>query len=197
MRRAIILAGLALLLASCTTATISAPSAIGITPHPAAGAHDWLQFDFDGQHSGVNPNETQITLHSVSKLHRLWVVKLAAPADSTPVLLGDVALPNSKHGAVLYVTTRAGALIAVDAATGAQLWQAQPAGQHITNSSPVIDPSKQFVYSYGLGGKVHKYQVGNGHEVTGNGWPLTATLMTDVEKESSALTIANGRLYVT
>src|SRR5579883_1854007 len=165
MRRAILLAGLMLLLASCTTATVSAPSATSVMPHPMPGAHDWPQFDYDSQHSGANPNETRISLNTVSKLHRLWVVKLAAPADSTPVLIGDVALSGGRHGAVLYVTTRAGALVALDAATGAQLWQAQPQGPHITNSSPAVDPSRRFVYSYGLDGKVHAYQAGSGQEV--------------------------------
>ncbi len=161
------------------------------------GAQDWLQFGDDGQHSGANPNETQLSLSNVSGLHRLWAVKLPAKADSTPVLIGSIKEPNGKQGAVIYVTTTNGSLVALDAATGAQLWQKTTQGQKLTNSSPAIDPNKQYVYSYGLDGKVHKYAATNGNEETGNGWPLTTTLMTDVEKESSALTIANGRIYVT
>jgi outer membrane protein assembly factor BamB len=197
MRRAIIWLGLALAIAGCGSSSVSAPGATTVTPHPTPGVSGWPQFDYDGQHSGVNPNETQLSLSNVSKLHRLWAVKLPATADSTPVLIGSVRQPDSKQGAVIYVTTLSGTLVALDAATGAQLWQRTTQGPKLTNSSPAVDPSGRYVYSYGLDGKVHKYDAASGNEVTGNGWPLTTTLMTDVEKESSALTIANGRLYVT
>jgi len=127
----------------------------------------------------------------------LWAQRLPDVADSTPMFAGSITLPDGKKGAVIYLTTLHGTLLAVDAATGAILWQKPTQGPKITNSSPAIDPSRGYVYSYGLDGKVHKYAAGTGDEVTGNGWPLTTSLMTEVEKESSSLTIANNRLYVT
>jgi len=50
------------------------------------------------------------------------------------------------------------------------------AGRRQTTSTPAVDPSNQFVYAYGLDGKVHKYAVGNGAETIGGGWPQVATL---------------------
>jgi outer membrane protein assembly factor BamB len=197
MRRMLVLCLVVLAMIGCTTATVPAPTATGITPDPMPAVGDWQQFGYSAQRAGVNPTSTRITLGTVAGLHRQWAVKLPDPADSTPVVIGDVALPDGKHGAVIYVTTRQGALVALDAATGAQLWQQKPQGNLITNSSPAVDPSDRFVYSYGLDGQVHKYAVGSGTEVTGNGWPLRITRMTNVEKESSALTIGNDRLYVT
>src|SRR5262249_26396461 len=47
-----------------------------------------------------------------------------------------------------------------------------------------------YVYSYGLDGKVHKYQVGDGTEITTGGWPETATLKGFDEKGSPALNFA-------
>jgi hypothetical protein len=71
-----------------------------------------------------------------------------------------------------------------------------------TTSSPSIDPNRQYVYSYGLDGYVHKYQVGDGTEVMIGGWPELATLKGLNEKGSSALSIATASsgsayLYVT
>ena len=51
-----------------------------------------------------------------------------------------------------------------------------------TTSSPAIDPDLQFVYSYGLDGFVHKYQVGNGTEITSGGWPEHVTLKDSTRK---------------
>jgi hypothetical protein len=59
-------------------------------------------------------------------------------------------------------------------------------------SSPAIDPRRQFVYSYGLDGKVHKYAVGSGNEVLTGGWPETTTLKGFDEKGSAALSIATA-----
>lgn len=188
--------GLALVIAGCGS-SVSAPSASSQTPNPTTAANDWLQFNYDDQHLGVNPSETQISTQNVGSLHRLWAVKLPAAADSSPVVIGNVALPGGKHGAVIYVTTKTGALVALDANSGALLWQQQPKGPNVTNATPAVDPAKQYIYSYGLDGKVHKYAVGDGTEVTTNGFPFATTLMANVEKGSSALTIANGRVYAT
>jgi hypothetical protein len=197
MRRMLVVWSVFLALLSCATAPVPAPTATGITPDPMPAPGDWQQFDYSAQRTGTNPTATRISLGTVAGLHRQWAVRLPEPADSTPVVIGDVALPNGRHGAVIYVTTLKGTLVALDATTGAELWHVQPQGIHITNSSPAVDPSDRFVYSYGLDGQVHKYMAGSGAEVAGNGWPLRITRMTDVEKESSALTIGNGRLYVT
>jgi outer membrane protein assembly factor BamB len=196
MRRAMFFVCMfAFVLAGCDSpSTINARSP---TPSLTPMQGDWLEFGFDGQHDMVNPGEKQLSAANVNGLHRVWAQQLPDVADSTPVFAGSVSLPNGKNGAVMYLTTLHGTLLAVDAVTGAILWQKPTHGPKITNSSPAIDPSGRFVYSYGLDGKVHKYAAGTGDEVTGNGWPLTTSLMTEVEKESSALTIVNGRLYVT
>lgn len=95
---------------------------------------------------------------------------------------------------LLYVTTKAGQLVAVDAGNGAIAWAAGfPAGPRYTTSSPVVDPSRAFVYSYALDGFVHRFRAADGVEVAGNGWPALATRKPDVEKGSSALALASDR----
>ena len=82
--------------------------------------------------------------------------------------------------------------MAIDAATGSEVWHATTTGRQPTTASPAIDPGRQYVYSYGTDGKAHKYQVGDGTEITDSSWPETITLKQSVEKGASGLTIANS-----
>jgi hypothetical protein len=170
-------------------------------------AYDWLQFGGDPQHSGNNTAETALTPANVSGLVPKYQVTLPATADGAPVFLEGVTTPSGMKD-LLFVTTRDGRIIALDAQNGAQVWMHQygagtcqinsTGGACYTTSSPAIDPSGDYVYSYGLDGYVHKYQVGDGTEITGGGWPELTTLKGFDEKGSSALAIAtsNGVSYL-
>ncbi|MBF6589587.1 MAG: PQQ-binding-like beta-propeller repeat protein [Ktedonobacterales bacterium] len=196
---------LALLLAGCGSSTTTTrrptatPSATPATPTTsvAPSAGDWLRFGFDPARSGVNPSERAISPATVGGMRQRWQVTLPDVADSSPILLRGLRVPDGSTRDVLYVTTRDGRILALDAANGRVLWSHQPRGPKITHSSPVADPNRQDVYAYGLDGFVHKYLAGSGAEVTGAGWPARITTMTQTEKESSALNLANGRVLVT
>jgi outer membrane protein assembly factor BamB len=197
---------LALWLAGCgnsaalppRTNPIWTPSTLDSTQIPQATKNaDWPRFGFDPARSGVNPNEISNTSATVSGLHRLWSVALPDVADSTPILVHGLALADGSKHNVLYLTTKSGSLVALDAATGIELWTAATHGPKMTTSSPVADPAHGFVYSYGLDGKLHKYQATTGREMMGGGWPVLITRMTQTEKESSSLNLANGFIYVT
>jgi hypothetical protein len=168
---------------------------------PHAHAADWLQWGFDSRHSGVNDQETTIHAGNVSSLHLLYRASLPAVADGAPAFLENVTTPLGVKD-LLFLTTKSGILLAVDAATGATVWSKQPAtGPNYTTSSPAVDPNRLYVYSYGLEGKAHKYQVGDGTEITTGGWPEITTLKPSVEKGSAALGFATAksgatRLYV-
>ena len=101
---------------------------------------------------------------------------------------------------LLFSTTKAGHILALDATNGAIVWSKQyGVGSSVTNSSPAIDPNRQYVYSYGLDGYVHKYQVGDGTEILTGGWPELVTLKGNVEKVAGALataTAAGGTTYL-
>jgi outer membrane protein assembly factor BamB len=143
-------------------------------------------------------------------LQQLFQVNLPAIADGAPAYLHGVQTTQGTKD-LLFVTTKNGYIAALDAATGARLWAQQygPNGCLInlasptcyTTSSPAIDQSRQFVYSYGLDGHVHKYQVGDGQEIKGGGWPELATTKPFNEKGSASLSIvsapdASSYLYV-
>ena len=168
---------------------------------PAAG-YDWLQFNGDAAHSGRNTAETTLSAGNVASLTQTFHVALPGTSDGAPVFLENVATPSGTRN-LLFLTTKDAWIVAVDAETGATIWSHQygpgPGGcvdsngsTCYTTSSPAIDPDRQFVYSYGLDGKVHKSKVGDGTEITAGGWPQLTTLKGQNEKASSALAIATA-----
>ena len=178
----------------------------------SAHAADWLQFGYDSAHSGNNPTETILSASgtgefALTALFPIYNVSLPDVADGAPAFLSGVTTANGVRD-LLFLETKDGHVLALDAATGATVWShatnpsPPPAGQDYTTSSPAIDPNRQFVYFYGLDGYVHKYAVGTGLETSTGGWPELATRKPDVEKGSSALAIAMAKdgttyLYVT
>jgi outer membrane protein assembly factor BamB len=166
---------------------------------PASAGYNWLQFNGNPSHNGMNASETVITAANASTLARLFQVTLPAIEDGAPVYLTNIQTPKGLRN-LLFLTTKAGHILALDAYTGAEIWSHQyPAGTCkinnsggpcFTASSPAIDPNLQYVYSYGLDGSVHKYQVGDGVEIKSGGWPETTSLKPYNEKVSPALSIA-------
>ena len=182
---------------SDTPVTTSGSTATAATPTIAKTALiAWPAFDGGGQSSGVNSGEKVITPGNVGHLIRLWQQTLPNVVDSSPIELPNVKTPAGVK-TLLFVTTLSGSIVALDANTGQQVWRQNTSGPKFTTSSPALDPSGQYVYSYGLDGKIHKYAVGTGTEQSSGGWPITITNMPDVEKGSSSLNIANGYLYAT
>lgn len=167
----------------------------------AQSSYDWFQFNFDSAHSGNNTLETTISKSNVKHLAVAFQVKLPSTVDGAPAYLSGVTTINGIQD-LLFMTTRSGHILAVDARTGVMLWSHQygPAGCKVnlgpvtcyTTSSPAIDPKRQFVYSYGLDGYIHKYQVGDGTEITSGGFPELSTRKGFDEKGSSALSIATS-----
>ena len=174
---------------------------------PDAAAYDWAQFNGDAAHSGNNTLELGLGRDNVSALALKFQITLPAAADGAPVLLQAVATGSGVRD-LLFVTTKAGHIVALDAATGATMWsqqfQAGTCGINnggtacYTTSSPAIDPNRLYVYSYGLDGYVHKLVPADGTEITSGGWPQLATLKGFDEKGSSALATAtaNGTSYL-
>ena len=168
---------------------------------PLARAYDWLQFNGDARHGGNNTAESILSASNVATLVRIFQATLPATCDGAPAYLTGVATPLGKRD-LLFAVTTAGDLVALDAHTGTVVWtKSNPAGTCkinngpntcYTTSSPAIDPSRLWVYSYGLDGKVHRYRVGDGAEITGAGWPELATTKPFDEKGSSDLSTAVG-----
>lgn len=171
----------------------------------AVAAYDWLQFNGDSQHSGNDTQEREINTASVAGLTRLFQVPLPSNADGAPLALQNVTTTSGVKD-IVFVTTRAGHLLALDARSGATVWSIQhgaptcqinnsapvpnPSNPCHMNASPAIDPNRQYIYAYGLDGYVHKHLVGEGGEVMTGGWPEQVTTKPYNEKGSAHLTIA-------
>jgi hypothetical protein len=168
-------------------------------------SYDWLQFNGDAAHTGSNPLEAVISATNVSRLALQFQVTLPAVADSAPVYLSNVATATGVHN-LIFVTARTGDVAALDAQTGATIWtQPSRAGRCLINNNttrneacyttatPAIDPGRQYLYSYGLDGYIHKYAVGTGTEVVTGGWPELASRKVYDEKGSSALSLATAK----
>ncbi|MBV8201644.1 MAG: PQQ-binding-like beta-propeller repeat protein, partial [Acidobacteria bacterium] len=160
---------------------------------PRARGADWPQFNLDSRHSGASLQESAIHAGNVATLHVRYHVTLPRVAAGAPVFQQGITTAQGTQD-LLFLATKDGRILALDAATGNTVWAKQPATGPAasTTSSPVVDPNRQFVYAYGLDGKVHKYQVGDGTEILTGGWPQVTTLKPDVENGSSALSVATA-----
>ncbi|MGN6426854.1 MAG: cell wall-binding repeat-containing protein [Leifsonia sp.] len=192
---------------------IGAVAAVGLTPFgaappPASAATTaWTQFGNGPSHTGANDAETQLVPGTVGSLAPLFTATLPGTSDGSAVLQPGVSTAGGTRD-LLFVTTKDGWIVALDAATGATVWSHQngPGTCRINNgstpcyttSSPAIDPGGAWVYSYGLDGAVHKYAIGTGTEVRTGGWPERTTAKPWDEKMSPALSIATvaGHSYL-
>jgi len=182
----------------------------------AAHAAEWSQFGYDAAHSGNNTAETTIDASNVTQAISLYATPVILPAkvDGAPVYASNVTTANGVRNllflfgsdSVSDFSSTNGTLIAIDAASGDVVWSKATSGspsnstQH-ASASPIVDAAKQFVYSFGVDGFVHKYQIGDGNEVLTPGpagWPRAITLKADVEKVASSLTVfsSGGNEYL-
>ena len=180
-------------LGAVAAATVLVPQSGYAVPRPAA-RYDWLQFAYDPGKSANDTAETTVNLGNVGKLKQLFKMALPDAPDGAPVYLHDVTTPGGVRD-IVYVQGEHGHLIAMDGHTGATIWSDNFGPGGIANSSPAIDPSRNFIYINANDSKVHKVAVDTGAEVKSGGWPVA----TGPGKSSSALTIAtarNGHTYL-
>src|SRR5262245_4590600 len=91
---------------------------------PTITAYDWLQFNGNSQHSGNNILERIISPGSVSALRLAFRVTLPSASDGSPVYLAGVSVAGVKRD-LIFVTTKAGHIVALDARNGATIWSKQ------------------------------------------------------------------------
>ncbi len=169
--------------------------------HAQGGGVSWGIFDGGADDPGSNYNESAISTSNVSSMAKLWSSTLPFDADDAVVEQANVTTSQGTMDLV-FVNTEKGNLIAYNAWTGAKIWEVDPSSTNYngqgTKSSPAVDPSGNYIYSYGLDGYIHKYNIATGAEVNGNGFPAQITLLANnIEKESASLNVGNGYLYAT
>lgn len=203
----------ALAFAACgsgsTADTISTPLGSSAASGSALGAGsarvveaDWPQFNFDARRSGVGPANTGITAGNVGTLARRRV-HLDGTVDSSPVELHSIRIRGRVRDVVI-VTTTYGRTIAIDPRTGGRLWEFVPpdirsyeGSYRITNATPIVDPSRRFVYAADPGGHIRKLAVSTGRQVTSGKWPVRITFLPSREKLGTALNISGNSVIAT
>ena len=157
--------------------------------------YDWPQFGFDVASSGSADIPTGITAANVATLNRRQV-RLNGTVDASAIYLHDVRIAGGVHD-TFFVTTTYGKTIAMDADSGAVLWEYTPAGYNswvgsaqVTNSPPVADPDREFMYATAPDGAVRKLAITDGREL----WSTPITLLPTREKMASPLKVFRGRV---
>lgn len=158
-------------------------------------AQDWPMFGGNVQSTSANPGPTGITAANVGKLTRRQV-DLPGTVDASAIYLHGVGIHGARHDAI-FVTTTYGKTLAIDATSGAILWTYTPASysklagtRQITNSTPVADPGRQFIYAASPDGYIQKLAISDGHPV----WRTAVTKLAHREKMDSPLKFFRGHV---
>jgi hypothetical protein len=96
-----------------------------------AVATDVVTYHNDIARTGLNPNETILTLSKVnsSSFGKLFTMPVDGKIDAEPLYLSSVPIPGQGTHNVLYAVTENDSVYAFDADNGAQLWQVSVLGQ--------------------------------------------------------------------
>jgi outer membrane protein assembly factor BamB len=191
--------GCALTIVACGGHAVGASNAAGTSsPGPAGVAvatpsGDWREFDYNPQRTGAGPAATGITAGNLSRLS-LRRVQIDGIADSSAIELHAITVGGAKHD-LIAVTTSYGKTIAIDARTGAKLWEYDPSGVNatpgnpqVTTSSPVVDPDRRYLYSASPNGFIHKLSIATGRQL----WSRRITFDPVHEKIASALNVSGS-----
>ena len=104
--------------------TVAAPTGI-----------DAVTYHYDNSRTGLNPNETILTLANVnsSTFGKLNLLSVDGKVDAEPLYLSAVTISGQTHN-VLYVVTEHDSIYAFDADSGTQLWKVSALGNGETTS---------------------------------------------------------------
>lgn len=198
-------------LLACAVAVTSGCAGLSQQLGGTHGATDWPTFGGSNTRTNANPATTRITAANVGSMVRLQV-KISAPIDAGLIYLSAVTVNGATHD-VFFGTTNVGRTVAIDANAGTVLWEyaspgfdeeaavkgsSPPAGRpgliikQITNSTPVADDNRQFIYAASADGKVTKISIADGKAV----WSTAVTRMPGMEKLDSPLSFINGKVLV-
>ena len=156
---------------------------------------DWPMFGGDVESTSANSQPTGITATNILQLaHR--TIKLDGTVDASAIYLKGISIRGAPRDTT-FVTTSYGKTLALDADSGSLLWEYTPSGyqasagtRQITNSTPVADPDRQFIYAASPDGYIQKLAVSNGQLV----WRTPITKLPQREKMASPLKFFGGHV---
>ena len=166
----------------------------------APAAADWTRFGYDRAKTSRAPHG--LSAAQVAKLRERRVT-LPGTVDASPIYASGVRV-RGKRRSLLIVETSYGRVLGLDVKSGKVLWRFQPSSYRhvagsaqITQSTPVLDSSRRFVFAATPDGRVHKIRVANGHQVKRGRWPASVTRDPTHEKTGSSLNLDGRNVLVT
>ncbi|HEY4211774.1 MAG TPA: PQQ-binding-like beta-propeller repeat protein [Steroidobacteraceae bacterium] len=197
-------------LLTCAVAAACGCGGMPQQPTASAGpARDWPTFGGSNARTNANMAATKITAANVGSMVRQQVT-ISSPIDAGLIYLKGVKVNGASHD-VFFGTTNVGRTVAIDANEGKVLWEYAPPGfdekaaatgtaigsrglivKQITNSTPVADANRQFIYAASADGKVTKISIADGKAV----WSTAVTKLPNMEKLDSPLSFVQGNILV-
>lgn len=157
--------------------------------------NDWPQFGWDLDSSSAPSGSPGITAANVGSLNRRQI-KIDGTVDATVIYLHGAYIKGAPHN-TFFMTTTYGKTIALDADSSAVLWEYTPKDysswegtRQFTNSTPVADPNREYIYAASPGGTIQKLAMSDGHPL----WSTPITLLPKREKITSPLKEFRGRI---
>ena len=157
------------------------PRTIAAAPQPPA-VNEWVTWGYDPERSGWNRAETTLTKSNVKGLRQVWSTQLSVPTNldvlstvTAPVIAANVAMPGGNKD-VMYILGANDVLYAIDAASGAQLWQKAYPNPHkptkpatwlcpnTPNATPTIDKARGLIFFMASDGLLRGISLADGAE---------------------------------
>lgn len=161
----------------------------------SASAQSWPTFGGNVQSTSANLQPTGITAANVGQLRRRRI-ELDGIVDASAIYLHGARIRGASHNAI-FVTTSYGRTLALDADSGAVLWEYTPSSyrelagtRQFTNSTPVAAPDARSIYAASPDGYVQKLAVSDGQLI----WRTAITELPLREKMASPLKFFRGRV---
>eukprot|EP01041_Mallomonas_annulata_P007337 gene7337-14979_t len=166
----------------------------------------WLQFSFDLQRTGHNPNDSSIRPDSFSSntFVPFWDVSINGGGNSQPLLSEDVMIQGGLKN-LIYVGTHSGYYYAIDASTGSIIWK-RDIGAHsgsscstgqqtLGGSTGLIDKSSSSIFVVSSNGNLNRLLTTTGAQYS-TSWPMVSIFDPSIYQSHGAITMYLNTVYV-
>src|SRR5208283_1677524 len=112
-------------ISTTTTTTVTAMATLATTTVAASGKIDVLTYHYDNLRDGVDSDESILTPQNVNSttFGKLFSVPVDGDVYAQPLYKSDLLMPDGTIHDVMFVATAHDSLYAIDANSGAVLWQ--------------------------------------------------------------------------
>ncbi len=147
-----------LVAAGCSSSKKATKIIVDSGPAGPSANDDWTMYGYDEGSTYFNKAETLISTTTAPKLDKAWVYDTGVGVTATPVI----------SGGRVYVDANGGGVIALDLATGTEIWSTQSfydASSPAPSGSSSLALDNGVLYLHDLGGTVRALDASDGHQL--------------------------------